>query len=189
MFNIMVSEDCYFGGSFLGLVLVGLIVLVGVFVFVIFVDDDLVEVFGFVILQRRLCVWKYMGWMNIGILLERLVDGQMEILERDVVRDVRCVNCVKEDGVVFLQFCEVFVWNVFFGFFIDFGVLVVVCEVQIEVVKGFGQGFENFNICIDDFGVDIIIVYRGNVVVFVCRDCVGRYVCDQEFLVCDQKSR
>jgi hypothetical protein len=62
-----------------------------IFALAVLADDDPVKVARLAVAERRLGSPQDLGGPNVGILLERLADGQTKTPQRNVIRDVFAV--------------------------------------------------------------------------------------------------
>ncbi len=62
--------------------------LAGVLALAVLADDDPVQIPRPAVAERRLRASEYLGGANIGILLERLADGQSQTPEGNVIRNI-----------------------------------------------------------------------------------------------------
>ena len=86
--HAVAREDRDFGGDLPGLSLVRSATLPGVLAFAVLADNHPVEVAGLALAQRRLSPAEHSGRTHVGVLLQRLADGQTETPEGDVIRDI-----------------------------------------------------------------------------------------------------
>lgn len=75
-FDAVAGKDGYFGGNLPGLADVRATAMTSIFAFAVLADNDPVEVASLAVAKRRLSALENSSWSNIGVLLERLADGE-----------------------------------------------------------------------------------------------------------------
>src|SRR5690348_14012064 len=128
----------------------------GIFALRVLAHDDPVELLVFHVAQRRRYAGQDARRPYIGVLVERLADGEPQSPQRDVIWNVRVTRRAEEDGIVVADVVAAVLRHHAAMLLVVFAAPVEMVELEAEAAVAFRDGVHRLDAGGDHFGTDAV---------------------------------
>ena len=125
-------------------------------------EEEDVDIAGLVALQRRFEAFVENDGPEVDVEIERAPDGKQELLQRDVIGNVRPADRAEQDGVVFLQLVEIILGRHPAGLVVEVASPGIAGELKPEAPLQPGERLQDSYALGDDFCADTVAGEKCN---------------------------